>query len=331
MSSTPASGPLGVGVIGAGMMGAHHVRTLASEVTGAVPVAVSDADRERAAALGCPVFDDPYALISDPQVDAVLIASSDDTHEPFVLACLDAGKPVLCEKPLGLTASSALKLVEYENGRGLINVGFMRRFDPSYVEMKQLLDDGAVGTALLAHCIHRNVDVPEYFTGDFSIVSSAVHEFDALRWLFGQEIVAVTVFTPTHSALASAQLHDPRVLVVQLAGGAVADIEVFVNARYGYDVRCEVVGETGTVALRSPAAVRTLIDRRDATAVPADFRTRFATAYRNELQAWVDGLRGAPRRLATARDGYLTNLVCEAAIESGRTGATVRVEPADLP
>ncbi|HVX45083.1 MAG TPA: Gfo/Idh/MocA family oxidoreductase [Mycobacteriales bacterium] len=328
MSTASASDQFGIGVIGAGMMGAHHVRTLDGGVSGAAPVAVSDADRERAAALGVPVLDDPYALIADPRVDAVLIASSDETHESFVLACLDAGKPVLCEKPLGLTAASAAKIVEYEAGRDLVSVGFMRRFDPSYVEMKRLLDEGAIGPALMAHCVHRNVDVPDHFSGDFSIVSSAVHEFDILRWLLGQEIVAVTVFTPTHSGFAAESLRDPRMLVVQLEGGAVADIEVFVNARYGYDVRCEIVGETGTVALRSPAAVTTRIDRRDATAVPADFRTRFAAAYRDELQAWVDGLRGGRHRLATASDGHRSNLICEAAIESGRTGRTVAV---DLP
>lgn len=331
MSNSPASDQLGIGVIGAGMMGAHHIRTLAAEVSGAVPVAVSDADGERARSLQFPVIEDPYALITDPGVDAVLIASSDETHEQFVMACLDAGKPVLCEKPLGLTAASSLKLVQYENGRGLIHVGFMRRFDPSYVEMKRRISDGSIGKALMAHCVHRNVDVPPYFSGDFSIVSSAVHEFDSLRWLFGQEITAVTVFTPTHSGLAAADLHDPRMLVVRLAGGAIADIEVFVNARYGYDVRCEVVGETGTIALCAPAPVTTCIDGRDATEVPADFRTRFAAAYRSELQAWVDGLRDGRPPLATAWDGYLANVVCEAAIESGRTGASVPVEPADLP
>lgn len=319
---------LGIGVIGAGMMGAHHVRTLAAHVSGALPVAVSDVDRQRAARLGVPVIDDPYELIRS--VDAVLIASSDDTHEAFTLACLDAGRPVLCEKPLGLTAGSCLKVAQHPRSGELLHVGFMRRCDPSYVEMKRLISAGQIGDPLLAHCVHRNVGVPERFSGDMSIVSSAVHEFDCLRWLFDEDITTVTVFTPRHSSKAAAELLDPRLLVAQLASGGIADIEVFVNAQYGYDVRCEVVGECGTVALRAPAPVTTLRDRQDGVAVPEDFRGRFAEAYRRELQAWVDGIRGAACDLATAWDGYVAGVVTEAAVESGRTGRPVPVAPAEL-
>ena len=111
---------VGVGVIGAGMMGADHVRTLSTAVDGAHVAAVADADPARAAAAaalgGGRAFADPHALIADPEVDAVIVASFDPTHEEFVLACIAAGKRVLCEKPLATTAEACLHVVEAEVG-----------------------------------------------------------------------------------------------------------------------------------------------------------------------------------------------------------------------
>jgi myo-inositol 2-dehydrogenase/D-chiro-inositol 1-dehydrogenase len=158
---------------------------------------VADADPVRAAAVAgsARVHDDPLALVADAEVDAVIIASSDATHEAFVLACLEAGKPVLCEKPLAATAEAGLRVVEAEAaiGRRLIQLGFMRRYDSGYVAMKAALRDGAVGAPLLLHCIHRNASVPPDYTSDMLITSSATHEVDIARWLLGDEIVSAVV------------------------------------------------------------------------------------------------------------------------------------------
>ena len=151
-----------IGVIGAGVMGAEHVRRLAAEVEGADVVAVADADLARAeaaaAGAGGRAYADPLALIRSDDVEAVVIASSDATHAGFVLACLAEGKPVLCEKPLAPTAEASLLVAEAEaaSGRRLVQVGFMRRFDPAYVAMKEELDSGRLGAPLMLHCVHRN-------------------------------------------------------------------------------------------------------------------------------------------------------------------------------
>ena len=163
----------------------------------------------------------------------------------------------------------------------------MRRFDPGFTALRSDVRAGRVGQALLVHCVHRNASSPGA-TSASVITGSAVHEFDTVRWLLDDEPESVTVHTPRPSSR-SAGVQDPVVVVLRMASGALADVEVFVNAGYGYDVRCEVVGEDGAVLLDTPAGTV----RRSAGVVgrgiAGDWRARFGEAYRIELQAWVDG------------------------------------------
>jgi myo-inositol 2-dehydrogenase / D-chiro-inositol 1-dehydrogenase len=239
-----------------------------------------------------------------------VVASPAATHEPYVLACLQAGKPVLCEKPLASSAAAALRIVEADRGRGLVTVGFMRRFDPGYVEFKARLDAGEIGAPLLMHCAHRNVSVHDFFDSAMILTDSAVHEVDVARWLLGDEIARVTVYAPRTTGRG---LRDPQLLLLETVGGRLVDVEAFVGARYGYDIRCEVVGEDGTLELRDP-------ETGGRHAIAADFRERFATAYLNELQAWVDGTPGP-----SAWDGYAAAAVAEAAVQSLQAGAPIDV------
>jgi myo-inositol 2-dehydrogenase / D-chiro-inositol 1-dehydrogenase len=310
---------LGVGIIGAGMMGADHVRTLTTAVEGAHVAAVADADGARAQAAaregGARAIADPHALIGDPEVEAVVVASFDTTHEEFVLACIAAGKPVLCEKPLASTADACLRVIDAEvaSGRRLVSLGFMRRFDPAYGAVKEGLDGGGVGEVLLVHCAHRNAVAPPIYTSEMLITSSAVHEIDITRWLLGDEIVAATVRAPRSTTQAPNGLRDPQLVLLETASGVLVDVEVFVNARYGYDIRCELVGEEGTLRL--------------AEQVAPDFRARFATAYRRELESWVRRLDHGPN----AWDGYAANAVADACLESLATGERAAVEMAPRP
>lgn len=324
---------LRVGVIGCGMIGTDHVTTLSTAVSGVQVTAVSDTDTDRAGraakiAGGALVLRDPDALIIDPQVDAVLVASSEATHETFVQACLRAAKPVLCEKPLAPTTAECLRVVEAEAslGRRLVQVGFMRRFDPSYVEMKRVLDSGQIGPALFLHSIHRNAEYPPAYESDALITATGVHDFDITRWLLGQEIVAVTAITPRASSRVRSGFQDPQFVVLETAGGAVVDLEIFVNAGYGYDVRCELVGETGTVALMPPATTIVRAAGMDGQPVLADARPRFAPAFRAELQAWVNAAAAGSVDGADAWDGYAAAAVAEAVLRAASTGVTTKVQ-----
>ena len=310
-----------IGIVGLGVMGAGHLHTLAG-VPGAEVVAVSDVDVERArlaAGEGPEVIGDPYGLIRDPGVDAVLIASSDATHADFVLACLEAGKPALCEKPLAPTWAASLAVAQAEAaiGRRLVQVGFMRRFDPDYAEVKRGLDEGRIGSPLFVHCAHRNASVPPSYTSEMLITSSVTHEIDVARWLTGEEIVTATVLAPRATSRAVNGIRDPQFVILETESGVLVDVEVFVNAGYGYDIRCELVGETGTLSLEP--------------AVTPGFLERFADAYRTELLDWVGAVANGGPTGPTAWDGYAASAVADACLESLADGRTVPVELASRP
>ncbi len=318
-----------VGLIGAGVMGGDHARILSTSVNGARLAAVSDADSNRATAIadayGATAFPDAERLIADDSVEAVIVASPDPTHKPLVLACLAAEKPVLCEKPLGLSTGECLEIVGKETalGRRLVQVGFMRRFDPGYVAMKAALDSGDLGAALMFHCVHRNTTASPYTTSEALITNSAVHEMDIVRWLFGSEVVRVTVVTPRPTRLALMQ--DPQLLLFHMADGAVVDVEVFVNCQYGYDVRGELVCERGTATLAPPHDIVIRQARTEGFGHPEDWRPRFVEAYRAELQAWIDSVAGGPPAGASAWDGYAATAIAEAGLAALKSGA-----PADV-
>jgi myo-inositol 2-dehydrogenase / D-chiro-inositol 1-dehydrogenase len=326
-----------IGVVGTGMMGRFHVERLATSVGDAQVVAVSDVfvegAKQVAEQVGARAYSDGHELIGDDQVEAVLIASPGPTHEEFTLACLAADKPVLCEKPLAPTIDACLRVLEAEAAkpRRLVQVGFMRRYDDDFRALKGGVDSGRVGRPLLLHCRHRNATVPPGFTTDMMITDSVVHDIDVTRWLLGQEIVATTVLKARPSSLAPEGLQDPQMVLLETAEGVLVDVESFVTCQYGYDIRYELVGESGTVALGEQSGVQVRADGGYHGLIPADFRERFAGAYQRELQEWVSGVRDGRVVGPSAWDGYATQAVAEAGVESQTKGGRVPVELAERP
>lgn len=328
--------PLRVGVIGVGMMGADHAERLVHRIAGADLVAVSDPDSARAAELaarfdGVRSVGDPLELIADEGVDAVLIASPGYVHEEQVLACVEHGKYTLCEKPLTMDSESSLRVVEAERkaGRPLIQVGFMRRFDPEYAGMKRLLDSGDLGRVLLVHNTHRNKTVPDSFRSEMIVRDSLVHEVDVCRWLFDDEIETITVLAPKPTGKAAEGVLDPQVAIFQMAAGGMATSEVFLNSQVGYEVRCEAAAEFGNVTIGLGQSVFVRRDNHYGGHIPDDFRDRFGRAYDVEVQAWVDASRRGELIGPTAWDGYAATAVCTAGIASLATGKPVSVNMAD--
>jgi myo-inositol 2-dehydrogenase/D-chiro-inositol 1-dehydrogenase len=320
------------------MIGADHVRRLHEVVAGARVSAVSDVDLDRARRVaadlpGAParVLPTGQDVIDDPEVDAVLVASWGGSHEEYVVASVAAGKQVFCEKPLADTAAAGRRIVaaEIAAGRRLVQVGFMRRYDPAYRELRAVLTGGRIGTPLLVHCVHRNASVPGHYTRENAINDTAVHEVDVVRWLLRDEIVGVRVLRPRRNRNAG-PLQDPLLLLWDTATGAVVDVEVSVTVRYGYDIRAEGVGEVGTVSLADPGSVRVRLDGAVSGAVPADWRARFRHAYEVELQEWVRGvIAGDPPAGPSAWDGFAAQVVADAGLVA-LDGSGDRV-PVDLP
>ncbi|MFF0013463.1 Gfo/Idh/MocA family protein [Streptomyces sp. NPDC005374] len=324
--------PVRVGVIGAGWIGHEHIRRLTHTVTGARITAVTDIDAARADEAAAPVGARVYAngaeLIAADDVDAVLVTSWGPTHAEHVLTAIAAGKPVFCEKPLATTAEDCLKIIEAETagGRRLVQVGFMRRYDAGYRQMKQVIDSGRIGAPLIVHCAHRNPTVPESYTSSMAALDTAVHEVDVLRWLLDDEIVSTQVVTPRPTSKRFAHLKDPQIMLFETAKGVRIDLEVFVNCQYGYDIQCEAVGEEGLVRLPDPATVGVRTAAQHSTEVLTDWAGRFRDAFDTEFREWIAGIAAGDEPTGpSAWDGYAATVITSAtveALESGRVVAT---------
>ena len=321
---------LNIGVIGTGNIGTDHITKLSGRIAGARVSAVFDIDADRAAqvavAAGAKAHGSALDVIASPDTDALVLASPGPLHPEQTLACFAAGKPVLCEKPLATTSEDCRAVLDAEValGRRLVQVGFMRRYDAAYRQVKATLDAGTVGEALMVHAVHRNASVPDSFTAEMSMTDSVVHEFDTFRWLLGTEITAVTVLAGRRSPHAA--MPDPQLVLMEMADGVLVEVESFVNCRYGYDVRCEVVGSDGTVTLENPTGSSVTTAGTRAQGVPADWRVRFDAAYHVELQEWVDGVAAGVVVGPSAWDGYAATAVGEACVRSLATGGRVEVD-----
>jgi myo-inositol 2-dehydrogenase / D-chiro-inositol 1-dehydrogenase len=324
-----------LGIIGAGIMGADHARIFAEQIPGVSLQFICDADAARAkniadATGAAHTASDPHAVINDKSVDAIVIAAPDQFHSALTLACIAAGKPVLCEKPLSPSSQECLTVMDAEIkfGQHLVQVGFMRRFDPSYVEVKNILKSGALGKALMFHCFHRNVSAPANFEGFMAISNSAPHEFDVARWMLDADYKSISVFRPGG---ANASSGAPVFMVVETTAGQLVNIEVNNNAGYGYDVRGEVVGEKGTAFLRAPLNAEANVALQQITTYAADWRPRFAEAYRLQNSAWIKSFQTGVAVGSTAWDGYCASLVAEAGVKALHSGTTVHIQQISKP
>jgi myo-inositol 2-dehydrogenase/D-chiro-inositol 1-dehydrogenase len=240
---------------------------------------------------------------------------------------------VLCEKPLTTEVETSLEVVrrEAELEKPLIQVGFMRRFDPEYQQLKALIDGGELGQPLVMHCVHRNPAVPPSFNSAMIVKDSLVHEVDVTRFLFGEEVASVQIIKPTPNPAAPAGLQDPQIAIFQTASGRHVDVELFVTTGVAYEVRTEIVGELGSATIGLDVGlVRKSSPGAWGGRITPGFRERFGTAYDIEVQRWVDAVRsGTNVDGPTAWDGYAAAAVCAAGVRSLESGERVAVELAE--
>lgn len=329
---------LRIAVLGVGRMGEFHVDALNRRIKGATVTVVNDFFPGKAQLIadqiGARMVIDPIEAINDREVDAVLIASPGAAHDEQVNACLDAGKPVLCEKPLTTDIDSAYAIVKKEAalGRQLIQVGFMRRFDAEYVALKQLITDGGLGNPLMIHCTHRNPDAPAHFTSEFAVRDSVVHEVDITRFLLDEEIVSVQVVSGLATTKAPEGVADPMMVIFHTQSGRIVTDEISVRTGVAYEVRTEVVGELGSafIGLDQNLVVKTS-DGRWSGPISPGFIERFGTAYDVELQHWVRAAAKGTIDGPGAWDGYAAAAVCEAGVQAVRSGQKTSVQLGSRP
>ena len=234
------------------------------------------------------------ALIASDKVDAIVITAWDGVHAEMTNKAIAAGKPVFCEKPLATTKADCAEIVRIEQaaGRNLVQVGFMRRYDPDYRKIKAILDSGELGKPLMAHCISRTRSHPKNHTTEQHITNIAIHEIDICRWLLGENLNEVAVRFPRATCFAEGTCQDPQLVLMQSDSGVLIDVEVSGNSYYGYEILCELVCEKGTIRL--PVAAEPIVRSylQCGQAIPEDWTNRFVVAYQEELQYWVDYLQG---------------------------------------
>ena len=326
-----------VGFVGVGKIGQEHIRRLTETLAGARVVAVSDADVARTDDVAARIseakaYPTGEELIAAKEVDAVIVTSWGDTHAAYVIAAIRAGKPVFCEKPMATTEAdfSAILDAEAAFGRRLVQIGFMRRFDTQYRAMRETIQKGAIGAPLMFHSIHRNAFSPGHFKAMMAITDTAVHDIDIARFVLDDEPVAIAVKAPRGNSRAGG-VTDPLFTLMDMRSGALVTIETSVHIAYGYDIRGEVIGETGTVSLAEQNEVVLKVNGAFSGRVFADGPERFDPAFNAEFRAWIIAAANGGAAGPSAWDGYVATAATLAgvrALESGvREPITLRDKP----
>ena len=328
---------LKIGVIGCGAIGRDHIRRLHDLVPGCEVVACADyfkaAADKVAEQYGITAYETGEELIAAPEVEAVVITSSDPSHAGYVLEALKAQKFVFCEKPLAQNAADCEKIIaaEVALGRRLVQVGFMRRYDRGYAEMKRIIDSGELGAPLMIHACHRNVSQPDGFKTEMGVTNVAIHELDICRWLLGDEYESGQVLKVRQSAESNKGYDNPQIVLLETKTGCRIDVEVQVADAYGYDIQCQVVCEKGTVNLPDPYAV---VKRANATRsfpILTDWKDRFIEAYDIELTEWVKAVSAGAPTGPSAWDGYVACVAGDALNASRGTGVFKKIETIEKP
>ncbi len=324
---------LRVAVIGAGRMGADHIKRLSTRIHGAEIAAVVDVDLARAQAAiegidGAVALASADEALNNGDVNAVLIATPGFLHEEILYKALEKDFPILCEKPLTPDAESAWKVVQAETALGhkRIQVGFMRRFDAEYSALGSIIRTSELGELLMLHHQHRNPTTPEGFTNEMLINDSVVHEFDAIRFFTGEEITSVQVRLGKATRNAPNGQHDPQHVLLETESGVLADVEIYVNAKFGYQVATQASFEDGIVSIGGDSGPYIQSAGKWGGNVTPGFEDRFGAAYDVEVQAWVDAALRGEIGGPTAWDGYATAACCEAGVEAQKSGEKVKVQ-----
>lgn len=328
---------IGFGIIGLGRIGAFHAESLRSRIAGVhlVAAAVDAEHRARLLAEGsapCDLEESAEALLKRADVEAVVVASPAVVHDAHITLAAQAGKPIFSEKPLADTVPKAEAAAEVVRATGVpFQIGFQRRYDRSYARAHELIAAGAIGDIEMFRGMSCDRLGPIEFlrTSGGLFMDLASHDFDAARFLTGQEVVDVLAIGAVlvEPELASFDDVDYGIVLLRFDNGALGVVQEAWRAPYGYDIRAEVHGSKGKVVAevdeKFPAV---LYDERGKVSARHDqFVERFADAYRDELQAFVTSLHAGATPTPGIDDALQTMRIAAAATQSRRSGEWVKV------
>lgn len=336
--------PVNMGVIGLGRMGQIYSRHVATGIVSARLGGVSDVVAERATQVAnqfssARIYANYQEMVDDPAIQAVVVATPTHTHAEIVQAAAAAGKAIFCEKPTALTLEETDCMIgAVAQAHVPFQIGFMRRFDSAYVAAKDKIDQGVIGTPVTIRAVSRD---PHRTSLEFAdparsgglIIDMSIHDVDVCRWLMGNEIERVYA---QGGALVYPELADvgdvDNVMVLATFGdGGLGYLEASRNARYGYDIQCEVIGSEGALRIgylqETPLLVLTPAGASH-DVVPY-FLERFGPAYAAQLEHFTECVQQDKTPLTSADDARRALQVCIAATRSQHTGRPVEVAAVD--
>jgi len=335
---------LQVVLVGAGRAGANHALHLAEHVPAASIAGVVDSDansaRTLAEQLGCAAHASLEEAIERTRFDAVVIATPTFTHRDLAVTAAAAGKHVFCEKPMAITERECDEMADAAERAGVVlQVGFMRRFQPEFVAARRRIEAGEIGDPMVIKSLTRGPGLPPRWAWDLKTSNGMLaevnsHDFDCVRWLLGCEITRVYAETAnvkgTQRGVDVADFYDNAVVTLRFASGAVGTIDGTCPADYGYDARVEIVGTEGLLQIgevRGEALL--MVQDRETGAVSPVHRTwpeRFEAGYRAQMRAFAAAARSGGAPPVTAADGRAAVHAVRAANRSWQEGRPITLD-----
>jgi myo-inositol 2-dehydrogenase / D-chiro-inositol 1-dehydrogenase len=331
---------LNVGIIGAGRIGKVHAETLAFRLPEARTLAIADVNREAAQAVaarcGIPtVTESSEEILANPEIEAVLICSSTNTHADLIVQAALAGKHIFCEKPIAHSLTEIDRALAAVAQAGVkLQIGFNRRFDANFARVRQAVVSGEIGTPRLMHIISRDPAPPPLSYIRVSggmFMDMTIHDFDMARFLIGDEVKEVYTAggVMVDPEIGAAGDLDTAVITLRFKNGVIGTIDNSRQAAYGYDQRVEILGSLGSIATGNcypnQAVVSTGTEvRKD---LPLNFfMDRYTESFVTEVRAFVQAVRENRPTLVAGADGLIAVVIGIAARKSYDEGRPVRMD-----
>jgi myo-inositol 2-dehydrogenase/D-chiro-inositol 1-dehydrogenase len=334
---------INVGVIGAGRIGRVHAENLAYRIPEANVLAIADifveAAQQAADTYGIPAaLKDHWAIVENEKIEAVVICSSTDTHSQFIEEAAAAGKHIFCEKPIDFDLKRidrALGAVERAGVR--LQIGFNRRFDPSFKRVRDLVAEGKLGTPHILHIMSRDPAPPpiEYVKVSGGLfLDMTIHDFDMARYLIGSEVNEVYAMggVMVDPKIGEAGDIDTALVSLRYANGTLGSIDNSRQAVYGYDQRVEVLGSKGGVVVRNNTPDNAILSNADGvhSAKPLYFFIeRYTEAYVAEMKEFIACILEDRAPSVTGIDGRIPVVMGLAALKSYRENRPVKLSEID--
>ncbi len=331
---------LQIGIIGAGRIGRVHAETLAFRLPEARVVAIADVNREAAQSVAArcniaKVAETSAEVLADPQIDAVLICSSTDTHADLIVQAAEAGKHIFCEKPIAFTLCQIDRALAAVKGAGVqLQIGFNRRFDANFARVRQAVVSGEIGVPSMLHIVSRDPAPPPlaYIRASGGIfMDMTIHDFDMARFLIGDEVdeIYTTGGVMVDPEIGLAGDLDTALIVLRFRNGVIGAIDNSRKAAYGYDQRVEILGSEGKIATWNCYPNQALVSNSKAVYkdLPLNFfMERYTESFASELRSFVTAVRNNQPTAVTAIDGRIPVVMALAARKSYDEHRPVRLE-----